>query len=271
MNYGNKVLLEIRDKVALITLNKPERLNALDIGVWKELMAAAEAVDDNPQVRAAILTGAGDRAFCAGLDLKEGSTVRLEEGFSPSAVMPKIREHLNKLRASFDLVENLRVPVIGAIKGHCIGGGLELVSCCDIRIGSEGSRFSIPEVKLGIVPDMGGTQRLPKIIGIGKAKELIYTGRSIDAQEALRIGLLNEVCPKEKAMERAFTLAHEIAANAPLAVQGAKKAINGGFNLNLPLGLAIENSRAAEVLISKDACGIRSAGIQKKDYSFKGR
>lgn len=185
--------------------------------------------------------------------------------------MPQIREHLNKLRASFDLVENLRVPVIGAIKGHCIGGGLELACCCDIRIGSEDSRFSIPEVKLGIVPDMGGTQRLPKIIGIGKAKELIYTGRSIDAQEALRIGLLNEICPKEKVMERAFTLAQEIAANAPLAVQGAKKAINGGFNLNLPLGLSIENSRAAEVLISKDARGIRSAGIQKKDYSFKGR
>jgi len=264
MDYGNKVLLEIRDKVALITLNKPERLNALDIGVWKELLAAAEAVNDNPQVRAAILTGAGERAFCAGLDLKEGSTVRLEEGFSPSAALSKIHEHLNKLRASFDLIENLRVPVIGAIKGHCIGGGLELACCCDIRIGSEDSRYSIPEVKLGIVPDMGGTQRLPKIIGIGKAKELIYTGRSIDAQEALRTGLLNEVCPKEKVMERAFALAGEIAANAPLAVQAAKKAINGGWNLNLPLGLAIENSRAAEVIISEDARKIRPSGSQRK-------
>ena len=271
MNYGNKVLLEIQDSIALITLNKPDRLNALDPGVWMELKSAGEAVEADPTVRAAILTGAGDRAFCAGLDLKEGSTVRLEEGYSPAASLPKIHEHLQRLRASFDLIENLRVPVIAAIKGHCIGGGTELVCCCDMRIGSEDSRYSIPEVNLGIVPDMGGTQRLPRIIGIGKAKELIYSGWSIDAQEALRIGLLNEVCPKEKVMERAYVLAREIAANAPLAVQAAKKAVNGGWNQTLPAGLAIENSRAAEVFLSEDARGVRSAGVHRKNFSFKGR
>jgi enoyl-CoA hydratase/carnithine racemase len=271
MTHGNKVLLEIQDSIALITLNKPDRLNALDVGVWRELEWAAESVEADQQVRAAILTGAGDRAFCAGLDLKEGSTLKLEEEFLPAAALPKVHRHLQKLRASFDLIENLHVPVIAAIKGHCIGGGMELICCCDIRIGSEDSRFSIPEVRLGIVPDMGGTQRLPKIVGIGKAKELIYSARSIDAREALRIGLLNEVCPKEKVMEQAFALAREIAANAPLAVQAAKKAINGGWNQTLAAGLAIETSRAAEVLISEDARGIRCAGGLKKGFSFKGR
>jgi enoyl-CoA hydratase/carnithine racemase len=271
MKHGQKVLLETQDSIALITLNKPDRLNAMDVGVWGELKSAAEAVESDLIVRAAILTGAGDRAFCAGLDLKEGTTFTLEEGFSPAAVLPAIHEHLRKLRASFDSIENLRVPVIAAIKGHCIGAGTELICCCDIRIGSEDSRYSIPEVRLGIVPDMGGTQRLPKVVGIGKAKELIYSARSIDAQEALRIGLLNEVCPKEKVMERAYALAREIAANAPLAVQAAKKAINGGWNQTLPAGLAVENFRAAETLISEDARGIRSAGVQKKEFSFKGR
>jgi len=271
MTYGNKVLLEIQNFVALLTLNKPDRLNALDVGVWEELGAAAEAVEGDQGVRAAILTGAGDRAFCAGLDLKEGSTVKLEAGYSPSAVLPRIHEHLRILRASFDRLENLRVPVICAIKGHCIGGGLELACCCDMRIGSEDSRFSIPEVRLGIVPDMGGTQRLPKIVGIGKAKELIYSARSIDAKEALRIGLLNEVCPKEKVLERAFTLAREIAANAPLAVQGAKRSLNGGWKRGLAEGMAIEADRAAEVLLSEDAQMGRSAAAQRKEPFFKGR
>jgi enoyl-CoA hydratase len=271
MTHGNKVLLEIQGEIAQITLNKPDRLNALDPGVWTELRSVAEAVEANPTVRAAILTGSGDRAFCAGLDLKEGSTLKLEEGDSPAAALPKIHEHLQRLRSSFDSIENLRVPVIAAIRGHCVGGGMELICCCDMRIGSDDSRYSIPEVKLGIVPDMGGTQRLPRIIGIGKAKELIYSGRSIDAREALRIGLLNEVCPKDRVMERAYLLAQEISGNAPLAVQAAKKAINGGWNQNLPVGLAIENSRAAEVLLSEDARGIRSAGVQKKELIFKGR
>ncbi|KPK90807.1 MAG: hypothetical protein AMJ94_08460 [Deltaproteobacteria bacterium SM23_61] len=271
MSHGNKVLLEIKDSIALITLNKPDRLNALDLGVWMELGSAADAVEADPKVRAAVLTGAGDRAFCAGLDLKEGSTLRLEEGYSPAAALPRIQEHLRRLRASFDLIESLRVPVIAAIQGHCVGGGTELICCCDLRIGSEDSRFSIPEVKLGIVPDMGGTQRLPKVIGIGKAKELIYSGRSIDAQEALRIGLLNEVWAKDRVMERSYALAREIAANAPLAVQAAKKAINGGWNQTLPAGLAVETARAAEVLLSEDAREIRSAAVRKKEFSFRGR
>ena len=271
MTDGNKVLLEIQNRIALLTLNKPGRLNTLDVGLWEELKSAAEVVDANPQVRVAILTGAGSRAFCAGLDLKEGSTVKLPEGFSPSAVLPHIHEHLNGLRASFDRIENLRVPVICAIKGFCIGGGLELACCADVRIGSEDSHFSIPEVRLGIIPDMGGTQRLPKIVGVGKAKELIYSARSIDAQETLRIGFLNEVCPNEKVLERAFTLAREIVAHAPLAVQGAKRAINAGWNQGLAEGLAVETFRAAEVLLSEDARIGRSAAAQRIEPSFKGR
>jgi len=271
MSYGNKVLLEIQNSIAFITLNKPERLNALDVGVWMELKSAAEAMEANPQVRVAILTGAGNRAFCAGLDLKEGSTVKLGERFSPAAVLPQIHEHLKGLRACFEQIENLRVPVICAILGYCIGGGLELACCTDIRIGSEDALFSIPEVRLGIIPDMGGTQRLPKIVGIGKAKELIYSARSIDAPEALRLGLLNEVCPKEKVRERAYILAREIAAHAPLAVQGAKKAINAGWNQGLADGLTLETFLAAGVLLSEDAQVGRSAAAERKEPSFQGR
>lgn len=271
MSFGNKVLLEIQAPLAIVTLNKPDRLNALDIGLWDELKAAAEALDADRQVRVAILTGAGERAFCAGLDLKEGSTIRLPEGESPSAALPQVREHLKNLKSSYDRVENMRVPVICAIKGYCIGGGLELACCADMRIGSEDARFSIPEVRLGIVPDLGGTQRLPKIVGVAKAKELIYSARTIDAREALRIGLLNEVCPKGEVMDRARALAREIAANGPLAVQAAKKAIHAGWNQGLEEGLANETIRAAEVLISEDSRTGRTAAAQKKEPSFAGR
>src|SRR5215510_6618757 len=190
----SKVLVEIKAPVATIMLNKPERLNAVDVEVWEGIREAAIAVDAAPGVRAVVLEGAGG-AFCAGLDVKAGSTLdRLDES-PPAAAMLRIRHHLAHLQECFTRLERVRAPVIAAIQRVCFGAGMELALCCDIRIAAEATVFAIPEVQLGIIPDMGGTQRLPRTIGIGMAKELIYSARRFDAAEALRIGFVNHIYP----------------------------------------------------------------------------
>ncbi len=173
----SKVQVEIKAPVATITLNKPERLNALDLEVWEGIREAAEAVDGAPGVRVVILQGAGG-AFCSGLDVKAGSTLGAALEGSAGAALPRIRHHLAHLQECFTRLERVRVPVIAAIQRVCIGAGMELALCCDIRIAAEGTVFAIPEVQLGIIPDMGGTQRLPRTIGIGMAKERISPGAS---------------------------------------------------------------------------------------------
>ena len=215
--------------------------------------------------------GAGG-CFCAGLDVKAGSTLsRLGADDSPAAALAAIHAHLGHLQGCFTAVEALRVPVIAAIERACMGGGLELALCCDLRLAAAGTLFSIPEVQLGIVPDMGGTQRLPRIVGVGKAKELIYSARRIDAAEALRIGLVNAVYPVGELLTRAGELAAEIAANAPLAVQAAKRAIDGAYARERESGLAWEAQQAAGPLLSEDRkVGMRAAA-ERKRADFKGR
>lgn len=264
-----KVQVEIKAPVATITLNKPERLNALDFEMWEDLREAAEAVDGAADVRVAVLTGAGG-AFCAGLDVKAGSTLgNLGAGEAPARALPLVRRHLAHLQACFSRLESCRVPVIAAIQRVCVGGGMELALCCDIRLAAEGTVFSIPEAQIGIVPDMGGTQRLPRTVGIGKAKELIYSARRIDATEALRIGLVNAVYPAADLPARATELAAEIAANAPLAVQAAKQAIDGTYWRDREAWLALEADLAAGVLLSEDRrAGMRAAAERKRaDYT----
>jgi len=258
----SKVLVEIKAPVATIMLNKPERLNAVDVEVWEGIREAAIAVDAAPGVRAVVLEGAGG-AFCAGLDVKAGSTLgRLDEG-SPATAMLRIREHLTHLQECFTRLERVRVPVIAAIQRVCIGAGVELALCCDIRLAAEGTIFSIPEVQLGIVPDMGGTQRLPRTIGIGMAKELIYTARRFDATEALRIGFVNHVYP-------AGELAAEIAANGPLAVQAAKQSIDGTYWRELPHWLHWEAEQAVGPLLSEDRRAGMKAAAERKRADFQG-
>jgi enoyl-CoA hydratase/carnithine racemase len=267
----DKVQVSIQAPVATITLNKPERLNALDVEMWEDLARACRAVDAAPGVRVAILTGAGG-CFCAGLDVKAGSTLARPgpEEF-PAGALPAIREHLARLQSCFTSVETLRVPAIAAIQRACMGAGLELALCCDIRVAAEGTLFSIPEVQLGIVPDMGGTQRLPRTIGIGQAKELIYSGRRIEAAEALRIGLVNAVHPASELQARAADLAAEIAANAPLAVQAAKRAIDGTYWRDRPAWLEWEAVQAAGPLLSRDRQdGMRAAAARRR-AEFQGR
>jgi enoyl-CoA hydratase/carnithine racemase len=254
------VRLEIKAPVATITLNKPERLNALDVEMWEGIGKAALAIDANPEVRVAVLTGAGG-AFCAGLDVKAGSTLsQLGIDGSPAPALLAIRRHLAHLQACFSRLEACRVPVIGAIERVCIGGGLELALCCDIRLAAEGTVFAIPEVRLGIVPDMGGTQRLPRTIGVGLAKELIYSARRIDAAEALRIGLVNAICAGGDLRARVADLAAEISSNAPLAVQAAKRSINSTYWREIGAWLDQEAAEAAGPLLSEDRKhGIRAA------------
>ena len=266
----DKVQLEIKAPVAVVTLNKPDRLNALDFEMWEDIRQAAEALDASADVRVAILTGAGG-AFCAGLDLKAGSTLSLPADLSPAQALAHIREHVAHLQACFSRLEACRVPVIAAIQRCCIGGGLELALCCDIRLAAEGTVFSIPEAQVGIVPDMGGTQRLPRTVGVGKAKELIYSARRIDAAEALRIGLVNAVVPVGDLWAITTELADVIAANAPLAVQAAKRAINGTYWREIEAWLAWEGAEAAPVLLSEDRIAGLQAGAQKKRAEFRGR
>jgi len=265
----SKVLVEIKAPVATITLNKPERLNAVDVEVWEGIRDAAVAVDEAPGVRVAILQGAGG-AFCAGLDVKAGSTLRELKAGSPGSAMVRIREHLAHLQQCFTRLERTRVPVIAAIERVCIGAGMELALCCDIRIAAEGTIFSIPEVQLGIVPDMGGTQRLPRTIGVGMAKELIYTARRFDAAEALRISFVNHVYPAGELGARAAELAAEIAANGPLAVQAAKQSIDGTYWRELPHWLNWEANQAVGPLLSEDRKLGMKAAAERKRAEFQG-
>jgi enoyl-CoA hydratase len=242
----SKVLLKIEGPIATITMNRPEVLNAMDGELWQGLAEAGDAIRYEREVRVVIITGAGDRAFSSGLDLKQATKQ------PQSASAPRTRDGHDALTAtkySFSVFEELSVPVIAAINGYCLGGGLQLALACDIRIAADNAMFSCPEVSLlGIVPDLGGTQRLPRIIGPGQAKRLIFTGRRIDAAEAVRIGLVDEVHPKDSLTSEVRQLAEQIAACNPAAVQGAKRAINIAMSHSMEVGLSYETATALSII-----------------------
>ncbi len=233
----NVVKLEVENTIATITLNRPEAMNAFSPDVWTGLQKAAQSIKENPEVRVAIITGAGDRAFSAGLDLKARAA-----GVSGPADSAKYRKGFDSLHnlKSILVYGDLAVPVIAAINGYCLGVGMELTLCCDIRLACDTAMFGLPEIQLGAMPDVGSTQRLPRIVGISRAKELILTGRRINAAEALRIGLVDHVYPKDQLMPEARKLAGEIAAQNPGIVQGAKRATNLTMSTPLDVGLRLE-------------------------------
>jgi len=239
---SEEVLLSIDGPIATITINRPDSRNALNAGVWLGLEKAANEIWSREEVLVAILTGAGERAFSAGIDVKAVASGALGQigsrgrgGYGSMA----------KMKGIFTMYEDMPIPVIAAIQGYCLGAGMELTLACDIRLAAEDAVFSLPEVKLGIVPDMGSTQRLPRLVGLGMAKELIYTSRMITAAEALRIGLVNHVYPKDKLREEALKLAQEIAGNPPGVVQGAKRAVNYTMSVPLEAGIRLETEIAA--------------------------
>lgn len=223
------ILYEADGAVATITINRPKALNALNSQVLDELDQTLDAIDLDT-VRCVILTGAGDKSFVAGADIGEMSTLTKAEG---EAFGKKGNDVFRKL-------ETLPIPVIAAVNGFALGGGCEISMSCDIRICSENAMFGQPEAGLGITPGFGGTQRLARIVGPGKAKQLIYTARNIKAAEAYRIGLVNEVYPLEELMPQAKKMAKGIAKNAPIAVRACKKAINEGLEVGMDEAIVIE-------------------------------
>ncbi|MFC1977563.1 enoyl-CoA hydratase/isomerase family protein [Chloroflexota bacterium] len=234
----NAVRLGIEDTIATVLLNRPEALNAFNQDVLLGLHKAAQSIKENPSVRAVIITGAGEKAFSPGLDLK---MVASEGG--ATGMFSHYREGYDRmysLKMLLTMYEELAVPVIAAINGYCLGIALEFILCCDIRLASDTAVFGLPEIQLGVIPDMGSTQRLPKIVGPGIAKELIYTGRRIDAAEALRTGLVDHVYPKDQLMAEVKKLAEEIARMNPRLVGGAKRAINLSMSVPLDVGLRME-------------------------------
>lgn len=232
---------EVDSAVAVLTINRPKALNALNSAVLDELNAALDAIDLN-EVRALIITGAGEKSFVAGADIGEMSTLTKAEG---EAFGKKGNDVFRK-------IETLPIPVIAAVNGFALGGGCEISLACDIRICSENAVFGQPEVGLGITPGFGGTQRLARTVGIGMAKQMIYTARNIKAPEALRIGLVNAVYPIEELMGAAKKMASMIASNAPIAVRNCKKAINEGLQTDIESGVAIEEKLFGDCFETED-------------------
>lgn len=232
---------EVEGAVAVLTINRPKALNALNSAVLDEINEAIDAIDLDT-VRALILTGAGEKSFVAGADIGEMSTLTKAEG---EAFGKKGNDVFRK-------IETLPIPVICAINGFALGGGCEISMACDIRICSENAVFGQPEVGLGITPGFGGTQRLARTVGIGMAKQLIFTGRNIKAPEALRIGLVNAVYPVEELMPAAKKMASIIAGNAPIAVRNCKKAINDGLQVGIDEAIVIEEKLFGDCFETED-------------------
>jgi enoyl-CoA hydratase len=255
------LLFEKRDAIAYVTLNRPKVMNALSHATWEELRDAFEDVRSDPAIRGAILTGAGDRAFIAGADIDELSRVSALEAEESSRFGQEV----------LDLIENLGKPVIAAVNGFALGGGCETAMACTIRVVSEKSTFGQPEVKLGLLPGGGGTQRLPRLVGRGRALQLILTGQMINAHEAYRIGLVDEVVPAADLMPRAEAILRQIFANAPVAVRFALEAVNKGLDTSQAEGLSLEASYFGICAATEDKNEGTSAFLAKRAPQFKGR
>ena len=241
--------------VATVRLNRPDRYNALGSRIVDELGQALEWVEGSQQVRTVILTGAGERAFCSGVDLKERAEMSADERWA----------HNRALNAFADRLARLQMPTVAALNGLAFGGGLEITLACDFRIAAEGAEFSLPEVGIGIVPGAGGTQRLPRLIGPTKAKELILTGRRVSAETALDMGLVSKVVPLGSLMEEARSLAEEIAANSPLALAYAKAAVDLASETAIEQGLRYETAAIRATLSSEDyKIGLAAFADRKK-------
>lgn len=252
------VLYEQKGQYAIITINREKALNALNSAVLDELDKTLDSVDLD-QVRCLILTGAGQKSFVAGADIAEMSTLTKAEG---EAFGKKGNDVFRKL-------ETFPIPVIAAVNGFALGGGCEISMSCDIRICSENAMFGQPEAGLGITPGFGGTQRLARTVGVGMAKQLIYTARNIKADEAYRIGLVNAVYPQEELMEQAKKMAATIAKNAPIAVRNCKKAINDGLQVDIDQAIVIEEKLFGDCFETEDQKAGMGNFLAPKDQKVK--
>jgi len=259
---SNQILFyEEKSKTAILTLNRPESMNSLN---FELLYAIRDRIDDlqyRSDIRTIIITGAGEKAFCAGADLKERATLSQDE----------VKKFILTIRNLLTSVQNLNKPVIAAVNGIALGGGTELALAADIRIASETASMGLTEARLAIIPGGGGTQRLPRIIGVARAKELIFTGKRVDARKAAEINLVNEVCPPDALMDNCLAMAGMIAETGPVAVEMAKYAINQGIETDLATGLAIESNAYRVTIPTEDRIEGLNAFREKRKPVYKGR
>ncbi|MDP7077825.1 MAG: enoyl-CoA hydratase-related protein [Desulfobacterales bacterium] len=257
----NILLTEEKEQVALLTLNRPEVMNALNFSLLYALKEQIEALRIRSDIRVIIITGAGDKAFCAGADLKERATL------NPA----QVKEFILTIKNLFSSIEYLNKPVIAAINGIALGGGTELALASDIRIAASNASLCLTETRLAIIPGAGGTQRLPRLVGRGKAKELIFTGRRVMAEEALQINLVNHTCESALLIEECQKMAAMICETGPIAIEQAKYAINYGLETDLQTGLAIESNAYWVTIPTEDRLEALAAFGEKRKPVFKGK
>ncbi len=260
MSYEN-LIFENQDGIGIITVNRPKALNALNADTMAELDGLVDAIAKDPSVKVVIITGSGDKAFVAGADIAYMQALSAVEG----------RAWGKAGQTVFDKIENLPQPVIAAVNGFALGGGNELAMACDIRIASDKAKFGQPEVTLGITPGFGGTQRLPRLVGKGRAKELLYTGDMVDAAEAYRIGLANKVVAPEELMDAAKALALKIMSRSPVAVAMCKAAVNEGIDADLQTGVAYEAEVFGLCFATGDQKEGMAAFLDKRKPAFPGK
>src|SRR5437762_775442 len=261
LNTMQNLKFDKKDQIATITINRPEKLNALNMAVMGELREAFTAVKDDPEIRVALLTGAGEKAFVAGADIGELNKNNPVEA----------KAYTHKGQAVLDLIENLGKPVIACINGYALGGGCELALACTFRIASENAKLGQPEVKLGIIAGYGGTQRLPRLVGRGRALELLLTGEPIDAAEAHRIGLVNHVVPQEQLVEFARGLLRKMFTNGPVALALTMQAVDVGGNCGIEDGLRFEAAAFGLAAATEDRREGTRAFLEKRAPAFAGR
>lgn len=256
----NYIKIEEKESVVVLTISAPKSLNALNSAILAEMDSFLSGFDCN-KYRCLIVTGDGEKSFVAGADISEMATLNVQQGQTFGM----------RGAGVFRKIETLPVPVIAAVNGFALGGGCELAMACDIRICSENAKFGQPEVGLGIIPGFSGTVRLARLVGMGIAKQLIYTGKPIKADEALRIGLVNAVVPQAELMDKALELANQIAANAPLAVRAAKQCINAEYDMPVDDAIVNESRAFGNCFATEDQKNGMKAFLNKEKYVFQGK
>ena len=261
MSGYNNIDFEVQESIGILTVNRPKVLNALNQETMQELKELVEKIAVDKTVGVVIVTGSGEKAFVAGADIGQMQSMSALEG----------RQWGRFSQNVFNAIENLPQPVIAAVNGYALGGGCELAMCCDIRIASEKAKFGQPEVLLGVIPGFAGTQRLPRLIGKGRAKELLFTGNQIDASEAYRIGLVNKVVPADQLMTIAKEWAKTILSRGPVAVQLCKAAVNEGMDMDFESGQAYESEVFGLCFATEDQSEGMAAFVEKRPAIFTGK
>jgi enoyl-CoA hydratase len=259
MTYEN-IIVEVNEGVATITFNRPKALNALSAELMNEFSCALYEIDGNEDIRVLILTGAGSKSFVAGADISELAK------FTPL----QAKFFTEKGQVTIDKIQQLSIPVIAAVNGFALGGGCEVALACDFIYASENAKFGLPEINLGLIPGFGGTQRLPRLVGTNMAKEMIFTGMMLSAEEAHRIGLVNKVCEPDALMEKVLKTAEGIASKGKISLRAAKQSINYGMNTDLASGCKYEVDAFSLCIASEDSKEGTTAFLEKRKPDFKG-